>query len=142
MRQASWARYQAKSTVGVLAVARSQSIRTTPVAVEAQVVVAQVAVDQRGPVVRAGQCFGQPGGLEHQRQHRLAHVGRDDLRECLPGVLELLREQVAARSLGTRDGWGGHAEAVAQAGGPVGYAAVKGAMEGGGHLEDAPASFS
>ena len=114
MRRAECARYQANSAVGVPARGEVPVDEHDTVAVEAEVVAAQVAVDERRRPVGGEQCVGERVGSPHEVEHRVADVGGDELGEGVPTLLELLRQQVRVRALGVGDGGRRHADAVAQ----------------------------
>ena len=102
VRQASWHRYQATSSAGVPSPAMSQSSRTTRPSSEAEVVVAQVAVDERRAA--GAQRRRQRRGVGQVGEHGLRHVVVGRLGERLPCGLELLGDHVAAVALGLGDG--------------------------------------
>src|SRR3954453_7882307 len=98
-------------------------------AVEAEVVPAQVPVDQRLGSVRPRERVGENVGPARQVEHRLADVRGHEFSEGVPALLELLREEVRVGAFRIGDPWAGHSDAVFERRGVRRDAAAEGVVE-------------
>jgi len=109
------------------------------VVVEAEVVAAQVAVDQRRRTVRAQERVGQCLRAACEVQHGVGDVTRNQLAKGVPALPELLRQQVGIGALGVRHQRRGHADPHGQRGGAGRNAVPECPAQRSGGVEDAAA---